>query len=295
MDDKDWRILKTIAEERNITKAAARLFTSQPALTYRLKNLEEELGTQIVSRVPSGVVFTPQGEYLLAYATEMVVKLDKVKEYIKNMENKVQGSLRMGSSAVFAHYALPRMLKGFMELYPEVEFSLKTGLSYQVLRMLEKQEIVLAVVRGEHGWEGEKFLLAEEPICLVSMENIELDELLRKPHIRYGTDTTLQKEIDDWWRQNFKAPPRTTMEVNTMDTARQLVLHGLGWTILPAIGLPKNDSLLAKPLSWRDGTPMIRKTWLLCSDGALELLTVRTFIEYLKKEHLILENTAVAK
>ena len=287
MDDKDWRILKVIAEEKNITKAAVRLFTSQPALTYRLKNMEEELGTQIVSRVPSGVVFTPQGEYLLAYALEMLRRFDKVKEYIKSMENKVQGALRMGASGVFAHYTLPKMLKGFLEQYPDVEIALKTGLSYQVIRMLEKQEITLAVVRGEHGWEGEKFLLGEEPVCLVSREELDLANLLNKPHIRYGTDTTLQKEMDDWWRQNFKEPPHTTMEVNTMDTARQLVLHGLGWTILPAIGLPKNDTLFAKPLFWRDGTPMTRKTWLLCSDGALELLTVRAFIDYLKEQQLI--------
>ncbi|SFO04262.1 DNA-binding transcriptional regulator, LysR family [Formivibrio citricus] len=287
MDDKDWRILKTVAEERNITKAAARLFTTQPALTYRLKSMEEEIGAQIVFRVPSGVVFTPQGEYLLAYATEMVQRFDKVKEYIKNMENKVQGALRMGSSAVFAHYSLPSMLKGFLAQYPEVEFSLKTGLSYQVLRMLEKQEIVLGVVRGEHAWDGDKLLLGEEPICLVSMENLEFDDLLRKPHIRYNTDPTLQKDIDDWWRHHFKKPPNTTMEVNTMDTARQLALNGLGWTILPAIGLPKNDALFVKPLSWRNGAPMVRKTWLLCADGAMELLTVRAFIDYLRTQQLI--------
>ena len=54
MDDKDWRILKTVAEERNITRAATRLYMTQPALTYRLKNLEDEFGAQLVSRMPSG-------------------------------------------------------------------------------------------------------------------------------------------------------------------------------------------------------------------------------------------------
>ncbi len=114
MDDKDWRILKTIAEERNLTKAAARLYISQPALTYRLKNMEEEFGAQVVSRVPTGVELTPQGEYLLAYAAEMLHKFGAVKERIKNMADKVQGALRIGSSSVFAHYTLPKILKGFL-------------------------------------------------------------------------------------------------------------------------------------------------------------------------------------
>lgn len=282
MDAKDWLILKTIAEEKNITKAAARLFISQPALTYRLKNIEEEFGTQIVSRVPSGVIFTPQGEYLLAYASEMLLKLGAVKEQIKNMENKVQGALRMGSSGVFANYNLPGILKGFLELYPEVEISLKTGLSYQVVRMLEKQEITVGIARGEHEWEGERFLLKEESVCLVSRENLESDDLLGKPHIRYGTDTSLQKMIDDWWRKHYNSPPNTTMEVSTMDTARQLALHGLGWTILPTIGLESDDTLYTKALFWPDGSPLIRKTWVLCSRGAMELQTVSAFLSYLK-------------
>ena len=282
MDDKDWRILKTIAEEKNITKAAARLFISQPALTYRLKNIEEEFGTQIVSRVPSGVVFTPQGDFLLAYASEMLHKFGEVKEQIKNMENKIQGVLRMGSSGVFAHFMLPAILKGFLALYPEVEISLKTALSYQIIRMLEKQEITVAIVRGDHGWEGERFLLSKEPVCLVSRERLELDELLDKPYIRYSTDTSLKKIIDDWWRKNYNAPPRTTMEVNTMDTAREMVLNGLGWSILPTIGLPRNDTLFSKELFWPDGSPLIRNTWVFCSHGALELKTVTAFLDYLK-------------
>ncbi|MEI7611816.1 MAG: LysR family transcriptional regulator [Betaproteobacteria bacterium] len=282
MDEKDWRILKTIAEEKNITKAAARLYISQPALTYRLKNIEQEFGVQVVLRVPSGVVFTPQGELLLNYASEMLLRLEAVKDGVKNRENKVQGALRMGSSGVFAHYVLPGLLKSFLDKFPEVEVSLKTGLSYQVVRMLEKQEITVGIVRGEHDWVGERYLLSEEPICLASREKLEFNELLSKPHIRYSTDTSLHKMLDDWWRKNFKSPPHTTMEVNTMDTARQMVLHGLGWTLLPIIGLPKNDSLHTQQLSWPDGSPVVRKTWVLCSEGALGLLTVRAFLDYLK-------------
>jgi DNA-binding transcriptional LysR family regulator len=114
VDDKDWRILKAIAEEKNLTKAAARLYITQPALTYRLKNIEEEFGAQIVLRIPSGVEFTPQGACLLAYADEMLQKFGSVKERIKNMVDKVQGSLRMGASSVLAHYTLPKNLKGFI-------------------------------------------------------------------------------------------------------------------------------------------------------------------------------------
>lgn len=282
MDDKDWRILKTVAEEKNLTKAAARLYISQPALTYRLKNIEEEFGAQVFTRVPTGVELTPQGEYLLGYAAEMLHKYGAVKERIKNMVGKVQGSLRIGSSSVFAHYTLPKILKGFLTFYPEVEISLKTGLSSRVLEMLQRQEVTIAIVRGEHEWDGERFLLSEEPLCLASRGPIEFGDLLAKPYIRYATDTALEKLLDDWWRKNFNAPPNTVMEVTTMETARQMVLHGLGWSILPGIGLARKYGLTSQPLHWPDGTPLMRKTWVLCSNASLELQTVRAFLNYLE-------------
>lgn len=283
MDDKDWLILKTIAEEKNITKAADRLYISQPALTYRLRNLENEFGAKLVSRHPNGVNLTPQGEYLLSYTVEMLLRLNKAKEHIKNMENKVQGTLRLGSSSVFAHYELPPILKNFLELYPDVEISLKTGLSRRINRMLQKEEVSIAIIRGDYHWPEEKFLLREEPICLVSSSPIEFRELPHRPQVSYLTDSSLEPMVHEWWRESFSQPPRITMEVDSMDTCRQMVLHGLGWAILPAIGLGSNQGdLFTRELFWRNGNPLLRRTWLMFPKASLELSSVRAFAEFLK-------------
>lgn len=61
MDSRDWKILKVISEERSLTKAAERLFISQPSLTYRLNKMEKEFGVKILNRFSSGVSFTIQG------------------------------------------------------------------------------------------------------------------------------------------------------------------------------------------------------------------------------------------
>ena len=279
MDEKDWRIIKVVAEEQNITKAAKRLFISQPALTYRLKGIEDAFGAKILARLSHGVVLTPQGELLLGYAEEMLARLDRVKDQVRNMESRVQGVLRVGSSGVFAHYMLPRLFKGFCDEYPEVDITLKTGLSSLVIQLLDRHEVNIGIVRGDHEWAGEKILLTQEPVCLVSSKPLSFADLLTQAHVRYGTDTSLRKMLDEWWRKNFSAPPHTTMEVNTMDIARQMVLHGLGWTVLPKIGLPQSDSLYIKELFWPDGSPLIRQTWLFCATGAMELQTVRAFVQ----------------
>ncbi len=283
MDDKDWVALKTIAEEKNITKAAERLFISQSALTYRLQNMEKEFKAKLFSRHAKGVQLTPQGEKLLAYAQDMLSGFRKAKESIASMQNKVQGTLRLGSSSVFAHYELPRILKDFLQLYPEVEISLKTGLSAPISRLLQKEEISVAISRGDHNWAGEKFLMRAEPLCLVNSGPLEIAELPLLPQIRYRTDSSLEQDIKEWWNGTFSRPPRITMEVDSMDACRQMVLNGLGWAILPAIGLGKQDGLFTRPLFWPDGRPLERKTWLLYFSSSLELPAVHAFVSYIKK------------
>lgn len=287
MDDKDWLMLKTIAGEKNLTKSAERLYLSQPALTYRLRNLEKEFGTQLVARRPTGVLLTPQGEYLLSYSEDMLMQMNKVKERIKNMENKVQGTLRLGTSSVFAHYELPQILKSFLHCFPDVEVLLKTGLSRHIHRMLQKEEVSIAILRGDYHWADEKFLLREEPICLVSSTPIEFCELPYRPQISYLTDSSLEPVIQDWWRESFACAPRINMEVDSMDTCRQMVLHGLGWAILPEIGLGEQSGLFRRELFWRSGKPLVRKTWLAYSSAFLELSAVRAFVEFLKDQYQV--------
>ena len=282
MDDKDWLILKTLAEEKNITKSAERLYITQPALTYRLKNLEKEFGAKLMSRTPNGVHLTHQGEFLLDYATEMMRKLQETKERIKNMENKVQGTLRLGVSAIFAHYNLPSILKSFMEKYPDVEIALKTGLSAKIHRMLQKEEVSIAIIRGEYLWSEEKSILREEPICLVSHEPIDIMDLPHKPQISYLTDSSLKPLVDEWWRDSFDQPARITMDVDSMDTCRQLVIHGLGWAILPETGLGDHNELYKQNLTWRNGNPLTRRTWIMYQTSAMELSAVRAFVEFIQ-------------
>ena len=64
MKDSDWLILSELYKNPNLTKVAELLYTTQPSLTKRIRHIEEEFGVTIVSRLPKGLRFTPEGEYL---------------------------------------------------------------------------------------------------------------------------------------------------------------------------------------------------------------------------------------
>ena len=282
MTDKDWSMMKILAEEKNITKAAERLYISQPAITYRLKALEKEMGAPLVTRTPSGILLTPEGEHFLKYAKDMLLTLVKTKEKLQSMRDTVQGSLRLGASSVFSHYELPFILKGFVTQYPAVDISLKTGLSHRINKLLQHDEIAIAILRGDYFWSEDKTLLCEEPICIVSATPIDLTALPMQTRITYNTDTPLQTLVEDWWRQTFATPFSSTMEVDSMDTCRELVKQGLGWSVLPAIGLHALEGLHTHILSWSDGQPFTRRTWLLCRHAAMELPSVRAFTDFIR-------------
>jgi DNA-binding transcriptional LysR family regulator len=281
MDNKDWIVLKSIFEERSITKAAERLYLSQPALTYRLRNLEKEFGVTILNRRSGKALLTEQGEYLLQYAEEMLAKLKKTKEHVLSMSGEVQGTLRIGASTTFAQWALAPLLKTFKDRFPLVEVQLKAQSSLHLLNLLREQEVNIAIIRGDAYWPESKHLLREEPLCLVASQPIDLAALPDIPWIQYDIDFTINATDEDWWRENYSVLPLVNMKVDKIDTCLQLVLHGLGWAIVPEIWLQSHPALYVQPMYWKNGTPITRNTWLLYQDCILERSAVRAFVEHL--------------
>jgi DNA-binding transcriptional LysR family regulator len=286
VDYKDWTILKAIYEEQCITKAAERLYLSQPALSKRLKSMENELGTKIVLRNSTGIIFTPEGKYLLTYALDALQQLARIKERIENMRNIVCGTLNLGASSVFAHCELPKLLPDFIAAYPNVDISVKTGLSSKITKMLQKDELAVAVVRGDHFWSDKRCLLREEYLCLASLKPVEFAELPKLPRVNYGTDSGLKDTVQNWWHETFNCQPNIFMEVDSMDTCREMVLHGLGWAILPEIAL-QGLPLYTQKLFRQDGTPVLRRTWLFYRHEVLELSAVNAFVHYLENYYYV--------
>lgn len=285
MIDRDWQILHILFEEKNITKTADKLRMSQPALTYRIQQLEQEFGIKIVHRGRRGVTFTPQGEHLVKYAQEMMLQLRRTKEHLQNMDSKVQGTLRLGVSSIFARYKLPAILKNFHNLYPDVEYNVTSGWSEEVINSVYKQKVHIGIIRGDYNSPFQRKLIMEEGLCIVSKEEIDIDELPKKPRIYYNTDTSLKKLIDDWWQERYSEPASINMEVDKMETCKEMVLNGLGYAILPSILLDENEDLYVTRCTTSDGLPIIRRTWMIFRNESLEISLIQAFVNFLESSY----------
>ncbi|MGN7233741.1 LysR family transcriptional regulator [Priestia megaterium] len=283
MDEKDWLALKILFEEKHITRAAERLYVSQPALTYRLKNLENEFGTSLFFKIKGGIEFTSEGLHLVDYSNEMLNKLQETKDDMLNMKNEVRGTLRIGVSSNFAQYKLPKILKKFSLEYPYVQFNVNTGWSTDIINLLVSSRVQVGILRGNYDWPGVKSLLTRERLCLISKREIEMDQLSKLPFINYKTDSSLKNLINDWWQDRFSEPPLVTMETDRQETCKEMVKNDLGVSILPEICLQPSDNLYKYELSYKNGEPVFRNTWLMYNEDFLNLSTVRNFIAFLNE------------
>nr|WP_320147198.1 LysR family transcriptional regulator [uncultured Anaeromusa sp.] len=284
MNDKDWFIIKTIANKKNITVAADYLYMTQPALTYRLKCIEGEVGAKLFLRTSKGVLLTPQGEVMVEYAQRMLAELKRTQLFLSGMKATVQGRLELGVASSFANHKLSPLLKEFSALYSQVELSITSGASGAINQLLQREEISVGIMRGEYAWPEGKHLWSEEPICLTADEAVALEELPSLPYIHYETDRSYQKAVAAWWNERFAAPPKVSMNINSTEACRQLISLGLGWSILPDTGAEKKDtySLQTTALSYKDGTPLVRRTWILYRQASLQIPVVKAFVEHLK-------------
>jgi DNA-binding transcriptional LysR family regulator len=283
LEERDWRLLTTLYRERNITRTAQHLYISQPAVTYRLQQLEREFGVQIVVRRRSGIEFTPAGMEIVNYAREMLHHLERIRDIVASQSGKITGELRLGVSRTFARYGLADLLKAFLHKFPSIDITVQTGLSPDIIRSLGKGDVHIAIVRGQHPWNGIKYQIGKDPIYVVSAEPVNLESLPDAPRINYVTDPSLTTVLDNWWNSHYGPQlPKVRMEVDNLETCKSLVQANLGYAILPGISLGDTLHIWKHPITHPDGSLIERETVLMCHEEDINLSAVRKFIEFVR-------------
>ena len=279
MDDREWQTFVTVVDEGNITRAAEKLFLSQPALSYRLRHMEKALGHSLLLRTAEGIALTAQGEIFYDYCKRMMQDHEALENAMNSASGKIQGTL-----------------KSFREQYPDVHIQVKTAFSHQVVKMFNSGDCMVAFSRGGYDVSGKSELLLEEPYCLVYKELVPPESLEKVPFIKYQTDASVANIIETWCAEHFEEPPSVAMDVNSMSTCRHFVRAGLGWSILTYMGLGscKDRDIYVSPLRSKDGTYITRDTNMVYTKDAENLVVVKTFIEYVRdyyKKHTVVDNS----
>lgn len=280
MEEKDYQLLLELYETKNITKVANKLFLTQPALTKRIKRMEDELGCQLFLRSKKGILFTSVGEDIIPYAKHICQLGTEMRDHINLTKGIIGGTLNLGSSLNYSHYRLPNILKRYSNLYPAVDVHITTNQSTDLYRMLKREEISIAITRGDFPWDEGKVLVRSEPMCIVCSNEFRDTPLSDFPYIGRKTDSALMEKLSRWRAEQGLEQLPIKLWTDNIDSAKEMAAAGLGWCFLPQICLEHFDGCI-KEMYFKDGTPLMRKTYILYKNAYFELAQVQLFIQQL--------------
>ena len=241
-----------VAETGSFSRAADRLFLSQPAISKRVGALEAELGTPLFDRSGHAVSLTEAGRVLLPRARELLLELADIKKRIVNLSGEIDGPLPMGTSHHIGLHRLAPVLRHFTASHPGVRLDIHFMDSEVLCDEVEKGALELAVVtlppetpstlNARPLWDDPLEVVTGPSHPLTGPSEIGLDELLRHravlPSPDTFTGTILRSALGD-----RSGDLDTGMSTNYLETLRMLASIGLGWTLLPRTML--GDGLVA--------------------------------------------------
>ncbi|HEY4658381.1 MAG TPA: LysR family transcriptional regulator, partial [Gemmatimonadaceae bacterium] len=130
-----------VARTGNLTRAARVLEVTQPALSERLQGLERELGVDLFVRTPRGVRLTEAGRALVPHAERAMSAIADGRRVVDELRRGAGGRLAVGAAPAVSTYVLPLVLHRFNVEHPDVELSVRTGHSEEVLEMVLREDV----------------------------------------------------------------------------------------------------------------------------------------------------------
>ena len=230
-----------VAQEGSFTKAAKKLFRTQPAISSQIKLLEDELGELLFQRIGKTVRLTQAGEILRRHVASIFDHLDIAQNQIQELHGLQRGRLVIGSSDTITIYILPQSLKSYRQKYPNIEIAIRNKTSLEVAELVLEGVVDFGIVTLpiEHEMLHVKVLCTypDVAICppghpLANQKAVSLVDLSSYPLLLLEPGSNTRRCLE----QVFAAhdiPLHSTMDLGSIDVIKQMVAIGLGVSIVP--------------------------------------------------------------
>lgn len=232
-----------LAEAGSFSKAAQRMGISQPALSYHISKLEEQLAAKLFERSATGVILTPEGRTALALAREVLDALASLESLSTRKETGMLDEIRLGASPTLGPYILPNVLQKLHELFPALRVNLQDAAPSVLLEGLlsGRHDIVFAQLP----LRSDKIVverLFREPLKLVLPEAHPLAErteiidkdLRGQQVLSLSNAFTLHAQLSNLCDE-VGATLRADYEGTSLDALRNMTAIEMGVTFLPAL------------------------------------------------------------
>ncbi|PTH54214.1 LysR family transcriptional regulator [Staphylococcus arlettae] len=277
MKIEDYRLITTLDETKTLRKAAEMLYISQPAVTQRLKAIENAFGVDIFIRTKKQLITTTEGSMIIEHAKDMLNRerlfLDKMQAHI----GEVNGTISIGCSSLIGQTLLPEVLNLYTRQFPNVEKQVQVGSSEQI--KANHRDYHVMIIRGNKIMNLSNTHLFNDEHYFIQPQN-RREESSKLPFIEFQADPIYINQIKEWYSNQLGEDYHAMITVDQVATCKEMLMNGVGVTILPEIMMRHidRDQFDFTRVNIED-QPLIRSTYLSYDSSMVQLPQVESFIQ----------------
>jgi len=273
-----------LVEERSFSRAAKKMYLTQPSLTKHIKNLEEFVNAKVVNRRNTGISLTPEGKILYGYARRIFKLMDEAKEKIERVREDESGSIFISASTIPSTYILPHVLNAFNKDYADIHCYVQMNDSEATLNMILDNQ-------AEIGFIGKP--VSSNKLNIEPIWNDRLLMVVPKGHrwsnIVREKGSATRLILEEYLRKNtdkILSQFNVVCELGSSEAVKEAVIAGLGISILSIHAVKReleNGLICEKTVE----DCIIKRNFYLIYKKQLSLMKYhKLFLDFVKKSKL---------
>lgn len=236
--------VRAVAEEGNFSKAAEKLYITQPSLSENILKAEKEYGVKFFNRKTTPVVLTYAGEVFLK-AADQIERLDEqMTLQLRDIKNNATGRIIVGESPTMSSAFIPTLFRAFHKKFPDVQLSLREGSNPELIEGVKRGRMDLAFVSYDPPEFASIPVVNRELLMARALRDgeqvgpvrsIKMEQLEGEPFILLTEGREIRNLADDLFRRSsFR--PKISYVTKSYTLALRMAEEGLGWTFVVNTG-----------------------------------------------------------
>lgn len=245
-----YKIFLYLFEEKSISKTASKLYVSQPAISYSLKELENQLGYTLFYRNSKGIEPTIEAKELYGYISTAFNILQDAEERLKNLNNLKIGRIRIGIASSIGFFYLSNYILNFRKLFPGIKFDFVHKSSSDMVEMLEMRNLDIIIdIMPIINKNISELTLSKIHTCFCYNREVlkdikikKIEDLLKYPLILPDSSSFIRQKLDEYMiEKNLKLD--SVLESDTLEMMVDMIQNGVGVGYLIEDAISNNDNI----------------------------------------------------
>lgn len=287
------KIFYKLTQTKSITKAAEELHLTQPAVSIQLKNFQNQFEIPLTETVNKRIYITEFGQEIALAAEKILEEAHGIQDKLMTFKGKLTGKLKV-STVSTGKYVIPYFLSAFLKQNPGINLVLDVTNRQKVTEHLEKNEVDFGLISMEiDTLRMENIELLENQLVLVGSPSLKSKQwinakpnFLEKVPVIYREPGSATRYIMEEFISDHKLNVSQKLELTSNEAVKQAIIAGLGYSIMPLIGI-KNELFLGQlEIIPMNQLPIV-STWKLVWHAGKKITPImEAFIKFLNKEKM---------